>query len=366
MVESKIRIEHSNKNTHLISNDHDYLSLNELFFELKHRFMLSDNDIEEIKKVNAVYPLKISRYYWNLVKEIGDPIWKQCIPSIKEIQDQTGEEDPLAEERDSPAPLITHRYPDRVLFLISDVCEMYCRFCTRKRKVGTEKLKITYKKIDDAIDYIRRHPEVRDIILSGGDALCAPISRLQYVLSRLRKIEHVEIIRLGSRVPCTNPERITPELCEMLKQYHPIYINVHFEHPNELTEEAKKACEMLADAGIPLGNQNVLLKGVNDNIPTMAKLYKELLKVRVKPYYLFQADFVKGTNHFRTTVEKGIEIIHGIRGFISGLAIPHYVIDAPNGGGKIPIIPDYLKHIDNEKVVLENYAGKMCEYDQPK
>lgn len=366
MVEAKNRAELCLMKTEGDAFTTDYLTLNELFFELKNRFNLSEERIAEIKRVNEIYPLKISRYYWNLVKEIDDPIWKQCVPNIDELMNQVGEEDPLCEERDSPAPLITHRYPDRVLFLISDTCEMYCRFCTRKRKVGTEKLRITYKKIDAAIEYIKNHPEVRDVILSGGDALCAPLARLKYVLTKLRKIEHVEIIRLGSRVPCTNPKHITPELCAMLKEFHPIYINVHFEHPNEITPEARKACEMLADAGIPLGNQNVLLRGINDNVPTMAKLYKELLKARVKPYYLFQADFVKGTNHFRTTVEKGMEIIHGIRGFISGLAIPHYVIDAPSGGGKIPILPEYLKHIDGDKVVLENYKGRICEYEQPR
>ncbi|MBD3351635.1 MAG: KamA family radical SAM protein [Candidatus Lokiarchaeota archaeon] len=342
----------------------EYLSLDEIFSELEHKFCLSKEKIEEIKQVIEVYPLKISRYYWNLIKSVDDPIWKQCIPNIAEIRDQVGEEDPLAEERDSPAPLITHRYPDRCLFLISDTCEMYCRFCTRKRKMGTEKLVINLEKIDVAIEYIRNHHEIRDVILSGGDALCAPINMIKYILKKLREIAHVEIIRLGSRVPCTNPQRITQELCDLLKQFHPIYINVHFEHPNEITPESIKACEMLANAGIPLGNQNVLLKGINDDPTIMGELYKGLLKMRVKPYYLFQADFVKGTNHFRTNVETGINIIHGIRGFISGLAIPHYVIDAPNGGGKIPIIPDYLKSLDEEKVILENYAGKKCEYLQ--
>jgi lysine 2,3-aminomutase len=196
-------------------------------------------------------------------------------------------------------------------------------------------LRITYEKLEKAIEYIESHPEVRDVILSGGDALCVSLERLEYILSRIRQIEHVEVIRLGTRVPCTNPSRITPELCNMLKKYHPLYINVHFEHPMEITPEARKACAMLADAGMPLGNQNVLLAGINDNVETMGKLWKELLKLRVKPYYLFQADYVKGTNHFRTSVQTGKDIIYGVRGWVSGLAIPHYVIDAPDGGGKI-------------------------------
>ena len=352
--------------TNEYTNIEGYITPKEFFNELRTKFNISEERIEEIKKEIKIYPMKISRYYWNLVKEPDDPIWKQCVPDIKELLDQVGEEDPLGEEKDSPAPLITHRYPDRVLFLISDTCAMYCRFCTRKRKVGTEKLKITNEKINAAIEYIRKNENIRDVILSGGDALMAPLSRLKYVLSKLKQINHLEIIRIGTRVPCTQPNRITPQLCEILKKFQPIFINVHFEHPSELTPEAAKACQMLADAGFPLGNQNVLLKDINDNAEVMGKLYKGLLKMRVKPYYLFQADFVKGTNHFRTKVETGIEIIHGLRGFTSGLAIPHYVIDAPGGGGKIPILPHYLVSIDADRVVLENYLGKKYIYEQPK
>jgi lysine 2,3-aminomutase len=339
--------------------------IGDLLQYLKETFNISEELMAEIEQVNDIYPLKVNSYYLHLIERVGDPIWKQCIPSIEELMDQTGEEDPLAEERDSPVPLITHRYPDRVLFLISDTCEMYCRFCTRKRKVGTERLHITYEKLENAINYIDAHPEVRDVILSGGDALCVSLERLEYILSRIRQIEHVEIIRLGTRLPCTNPSRITPELCNMLKKYHPLYINVHFEHPAEITAQARNACALLADAGIPLGNQNVLLAGINDNVETMGKLWKDLLKIRVKPYYLFQADYVKGTNHFRTSVQIGKDIIYGVRGWVSGLAIPHYVIDAPDGGGKIPILPDqYLQHIDDEKVTMMNYKGKICEYPQ--
>lgn len=347
-------------------SDPQHLSLSAVLNALVERFNLSEQRLDEIKHVISIYPMKVNRYYFNLIREVDDPIWKQCIPDIKELKDQTGEEDPLCEERDSPAPLITHRYPDRVLFLISDTCEMFCRFCTRKRKMGTPKLLITYEKIDKACEYIAQHTEVRDVILSGGDALYAPLDRLEYVLSKLRAIDHLDIIRIGTRVPCTNPSRITPELCNTLRKYHPIYINVHFEHPTEITPESKKACEMLADAGFNLGNQNVLLRGINDDPKTMGALYKGLLKMRVKPYYLFQADYVLGTNHFRTPVKTGLEIIQGIRGFISGLAIPHYVIDAPGGGGKIPLIPDYLQEINDDEVVLKNYKGMVCRYPQIK
>jgi lysine 2,3-aminomutase len=341
-------------------------NIGEVLQYLQEKFNISEEKMAEIEAVNEIYPMKVNSYYMGLIDHVDDPIWKQCIPSIEELKDQTGEEDPLAEERDSPAPLITHRYPDRVLFLISDTCEMYCRFCTRKRKVGTEHLQVTYEKMEKAIAYIAAHPEVRDVILSGGDALCISNERLEYVLSRVRAIEHVEIIRLGTRVPCTNPSRITPELCDMLKKYHPLYMNIHFENPQEITPEARRAVAMLADAGIPLGNQNVLLKGINDDVPTMAKLYKELLKMRVKPYYLFQADYVKGTNHFRTPVKTGLDIIYGIRGWVSGLAIPHYVIDAPDGGGKIPLIPDYTEKIGEDAVIMHNFRGKECHYPQVK
>jgi lysine 2,3-aminomutase len=336
-----------------------------IFSYLK-KLNLPKSKIEEIGRVSQTYPMKASSYYLSLIKEYNDPIYRQCIPSIEEIIDKEGEEDPLCEEKDSPAPLITHRYPDRVLFLISDTCAVYCRFCTRKRKMGTDRLIINNDKIDKAIDYIKNHEEVRDVILSGGDALCAPLLRLEYVLSNLKKIEHVEIIRIGSRLPCSDPEKITQEMCDMLKKYHPVYINVHFEHPDEITEKSIKACSMLADAGIPLGNQNVLLEGINNNPDIMAELYKKLVKMRVKPYYLFQADFVKGTNHFRTSVNEGIDIIRKLRGFISGLCIPHYVIDAPGGGGKIPLIPDYTKSIDEDKVMLSNYLNKDYVYPQKK
>lgn len=330
--------------------------------ELGRTLGLSAKEVKEIKKVAKKYPMRINPYYLSLIREKGDPIWRQCIPDKMELLDEEGLEDPLAEERDSPVPGITHRYPDRVLFLVSNQCAMYCRFCTRKRKVGDPQKPITTSQILAGIEYIRNHPEVRDVILSGGDPLMLTDSRLEFVLRHLREIPHVEIIRIGTRVPCSLPQRITPELCEMLKKYHPIYINIHFEHPMEITPESSRACQMLADAGIPLGSQSVVLKGVNDDPEVMKELMKKLLMIRVKPYYIYQCDITRGANHFRTKVEKSLEIIKGIRGFTSGLAVPHFVIDAPGGGGKIPLLPEYLVKITRKKVVMRNYAGKVYEY----
>jgi lysine 2,3-aminomutase len=321
-------------------------------------------NLEEIEKVKRVYPMRVSPYYLSLIKAKDDPIWKQCIPDIKELEDRSNFEDPLAEERDTKVPGLVHRYPDRVLLLISTQCPVYCRFCTRKRKVGREK-QIPMEQILKGIDYIRKHKEVRDVILSGGDPLLRTDSELEFILKELRSIPHLEIIRIGTRVPCTLPSRITKRLCKMLKKYHPIYVNVHFNHPSEITPESKKACELLADAGIPLGSQTVLLKGVNDSPEVMKELMQKLLQIRVKPYYLYLCDLVKGTEHFRTTVEKALEIFREIQGFTSGLCVPHLVIDSPGGGGKIPILPQYIKKMTPEKVVLVNYKGEEYEYPNP-
>lgn len=325
---------------------------------------ICSHKLGQIKEVIKTYPMRINPYYLSLIKEKDDAIYKQCIPSIQELQDNL-QPDPLSEERNSPVSGLVHRYPDRVLFIISSKCAIYCRFCTRKRKVGTERMIITRKQILAGINYIERHSEIRDVILSGGDPLMLEDSEIEWILKRLKGIKHVEIIRIGTRIPCSLPQRITPELCNMLKKYHPLYINTHFNHPDEITEEAKEACNLLADAGIPLGNQSVLLKGVNDNPKTMKKLVQKLLQVRVKPYYIYQADMVKGTNHFRTQVKKGIEIIKSLRGGTSGMAVPHYVIDAPNGGGKIPILPEYLKEYKRGKIILRNYSGKEQVYIDP-
>ncbi|MEM1556226.1 MAG: KamA family radical SAM protein [Candidatus Bathyarchaeia archaeon] len=321
-------------------------------------------DIEPIKKVARIYPMFISRYYFDLIEEVDDPIWRQCVPNPLELLDPYGHEDPLNEEGMSPAPGLVHRYPDRVLMCISNRCATYCRFCTRKRKVGKPTISFTDEIYIAQIKYVQENPSIRDVLLSGGDPFMLPDDKIEFILRYLRKIPHVEIIRLGSRVPCTLPQRITPKLCRMLKKYHPLYVNVHFEHPREITEEAERACGLLADAGIPLGNQSVLLRGVNDSPEVMKELCQKLLKIRVKPYYLFQMDLVKGTYHFRTRVEVGLKIIESLIGWTSGLAVPRYVIDAPGGGGKIPIQPNYIISMDDEKVVLRNYEGKIFIYPQ--
>ncbi|MEM0231245.1 MAG: KamA family radical SAM protein [Candidatus Woesearchaeota archaeon] len=334
------------------------------------KFKLSDKELNTIKRVASVYPMRVNPYYLSLIKKRGDAVWKQCIPDELELKDTEGLPDPLQEEHQSPVPGIVHRYPDRVLFLVSNQCSMYCRFCTRKRRVGHPDREISIEEMKKGIQYIKSHPEVRDVIISGGDPLMLTDDKIEFILKNLRAIKHVEIIRIGTRMPCALPQRITKKLCNILKKYHPIYINTHFNHPQEITPESIRACTMLADAGIPVGNQSVLLKGVNDDPKIMKELVHKLLRMRVKPYYLYQADIVKGTKHFRTEVSKGIEIIHSLRGFTSGMAVPHYVIDAPGGGGKIPLLPKYYLGEKKEKngkrkIILRNYEGKRYEYPLP-
>ena len=319
--------------------------------------------IEDLQGLDKEFNIKITPYYLSLIKEKGDAIYKQVIPDKSELIDDGEVQDPLAEDSYSPIPSIVHRYPDRCLFLVAHACASYCRFCTRKRKVG-DPSKISLKYIDDGVEYIRHHPEIRDVIISGGDPLLLSDDRIEYILKELRSVKHVEILRIGSRVPCFLPQRITTKLVRMLRKYHPLFMNVHFNHPDELTPVAIKALGRLADAGIPLGNQTVLLKGVNDDPLIMRRLMQKLLLARVRPYYIYQADMVFGTAHFRTKVQKGIEIIENLRGWTSGLAVPHFVIDAPGGGGKIPIIPEYVVRMTDEEVVLRNYQGKTFRYRQ--
>lgn len=341
------------------------------FYVLNEAILKFGVSLKEIALVCRRYPLRINPYYFSLIKEKGDPIYKQCIPDKAEIEDDFGQEDPLYEEPEKqlkkgvPA-LLTHRYPDRVLFYVSNQCAVYCRFCTRKRAVGNPVKQPTWKQIIGAVDYIRQHQEIRDVILSGGDPLMLDDFHLERIISLVFKIirQRNGIIRIGTRMPCTLPQRITPELCQMLKKYHPLYINTHFNHPLEITPESKKACGMLAEAGIPLGCQTVLLKDVNDKPEIMKELMQGLLSIRVKPYYIYQADPVKGTNHFRTKVEKGLEIYQALRGHTSGLAVPTFVIDAPGGGGKIPLLPEYVLEMNEKKVKMKNYAGKIYEYPQ--
>jgi lysine 2,3-aminomutase len=333
--------------------------------ELVERFGEENVDTLEVARAVETFNLRITPAALSLIKEPGDPIWNQYVPSAAENVVEDGILDSLGEDEDSPVPNITHRYPDRVLFLVSPVCATYCRFCTRRRKVGDPE-KIPLNEYDAGLAYIREHPEIRDVILSGGDPLLLSDRRIEYLLSSLRAIPHVEIIRIGSRVTSHLPERITPELCAIIKTHHPVFINVHFNHPDELTPAAVKALGMLADAGIPLGCQTVLLKGVNDDPAVMKRLMQALLKARVRPYYLYQADVVAGGEHFRTSIQKGLEIIQALRGWTSGMAVPHFVIDAPGGGGKIPLLPEYVQAITENEVILRNYAGKEYRYPLPK
>jgi lysine 2,3-aminomutase len=320
-----------------------------------------ETDRPLLQDVTDRYPMRINPYYLGLVKETGDPIYKQCIPDIREISDETGVDDPLNEEGDSPVPGLTHRYPDRALFLVSSRCAMYCRFCNRKRKVGQTSM-VTKKSIREGLAYIRGHREIRDVLLSGGDPLLLSNRELFRILTDLRAMSHVEIIRIGTRIPCTLPQRITPQLANILRQFKPLYINTHFNHPDEITEEASLACNRLADAGIPLGSQTVLLKGINDDPGIMKALMQKLLTIRVRPYYLFQADPAKGTSHFWTPLNRGLEIMAALQGHTSGLCVPHFAVDLLGGGGKIPLLPEYVTERDGDVLVLRNYLGKKYRH----
>lgn len=317
---------------------------------------------EEQIAVAAMYPFKVSKYYSELIKTSGDAIWRQCIPDARELHDDTQDADPLAESLLSPVPGLIHRYPDRVVLLVSNRCAVYCRFCMRKRHVGSEKdLQPGPDAIDNALEYIRSHIEIQDVILSGGDPLMLDDRSLHMILSSLRAIKHVKIIRIGTRIPVTLPERVTPELCSMLRQFQPLYINTHFNHPSEITDLSSSACGLLADAGIPLGNQTVLLRGINDDVAVMRDLMTGLLELRVRPYYIHQMDLIKGAGHFRTPVSKGLEIIRALRGHISGMAVPHYVIDLPNGKGKVALIPDDVER-EGDILFLRTYQGERVAY----
>lgn len=327
--------------------------------ELSRVFGSSDYEVSE--DINL--PLRITPYYASTIKDPKGPIGRCVVPSREElIVTENEESDSLHEEQYSPLPNFVHRYPDRVLFLTTDFCSSYCRYCTRSHMVSHSE--INKKMWDKAIDYIREHTEVRDVLLSGGDLLTMDDTSIEYLLKAVRSIEHVEFLRIGTKIPVVLPQRITPELCSMMKKYHPLFISIHFSHPDELTPEVKQACERLADAGIPLGSQTVLLKGVNDNVPTMKALMHGLLKIRVRPYYIYACDLVPGTSHFRTTVNTGLQIIAGLRGWTTGYAVPQFVIDAPGGGGKIPLLPEYFLGQEGKEIHLRNYEGKKFIYTE--
>ena len=341
----------------------------ETYEQLSKYFTFKPEEAEGIKKALAKFRMAITPYYLSLIdpNDPYDPIRRQAIPAGEECNIAPADlNDPLHEDEDSPAPGLTHRYPDRVLFLITDMCSMYCRHCTRRRFAGQKDDESPSERIEKCLAYIEKTPQVRDVLLSGGDCLMVSDQKLEYIIGRLRKIPHVEIVRLGSRTPVVCPQRITPELCEMLKKYHPIWLNTHFNHPNEFTPEAEAALAKLANAGIPLGNQTVLLRGVNDCVHVMKKLMHELVRNRVRPYYIYQCDLSMGLEHFRTPVSKGIEIIENLRGHTSGYAVPTFVVDAPGGGGKTPVMPQYVISQSPDKVILRNFEGVITTYTEPR
>jgi lysine 2,3-aminomutase len=329
---------------------------------------LTEKEKNDIAKVMDGFRVGVTPYYATLMDpdDPNDPVRLQAVPRINETYRASADmDDPLHEDADSTAPGLTHRYPDRVLMLITDQCSMYCRHCTRRRLAGETDGIRTKEDIDKAIDYIRKTEQVRDVLLSGGDCLCVSDRWIEYIISELRKIDHVEIVRLGSRTPVVMPQRITDDLVNMLKKYQPIWLNTHFNHPKEMTEEAAAALAKLADAGIPLGNQSVLLKGVNDSPETMRDLVHVLVMNRVRPYYIYQCDLSTGIEHFRTRISRGIEIIECLRGHTSGFCVPTFVVDAPGGGGKIPVMPQYLVSQSPERVILRNYEGVVTTYTEP-
>jgi len=336
--------------------------------ELSQYVPLSAKEQAKLKLVTIKYPLSVSPYYLSLINinDPNDPIRKQAIPSILEISMSTmGMEDPLGEEEDSVVPGLVHRYPDRVLMVLTDICPMLCRHCTRKREWRHGGWVRPWSEIEAMLGYLRRNTRVRDVILSGGDPLTLSTGHLEVIISKIREIKHIEIIRIGSRFPVVLPQRIDAELCAMLSKYGPIWLNTHFNHPREITPEAAAACDRLLRAGVPVNNQTVLLRGINDSVQTQLKLCQGLLRAKVRPYYLFQGDEVQGTEHLRTSVDVGIKIIEGMRGHTSGLAVPNFVVDLVNGGGKVPLQPNYVLSMTKDELLLKNYEGKVFRYLNP-
>ena len=336
--------------------------------ELEEIIPLTEQEKSDINKVLEIFRMGITPYYASLMdpQDPTCPVRRQAVPTVMETMTGISDmQDPLDEVADSPVPGLTHRYPDRVLFLITDQCSMYCRHCTRRRFAGQNDSGLAWEHIEKGIEYIRNNPAVRDVLLSGGDALLMADHKLEEIIKRLREIPHVDVIRLGTRTPVVMPQRITDDLVAMLKKYHPIWLNTHFNHPKEITPESTEACLKLVDGGIPVGNQTVLLRGVNDNPQIMKELVLDLVRIRVRPYYIYQCDLSMGIEHFRTKVSKGLEIMEALRGHISGYAVPTYVVDVPGGGGKTPVMPQYLISMSPTKVVLRNYEGVIATYAEP-
>jgi len=326
---------------------------------------LSEDERQALSVGGGMLPVSVTPYYASLLSrnDSNQPLRRTVIPTTAEFVRTPGEaDDPLGEDKHSPVPGLVHRYPDRVLLLAHDFCSTFCRYCTRSRVVGHGTIVPSESRLEQALEYIRRTPTIRDVLVSGGDPLAMSEERLDWLLSHLRAISHVEFVRLGTKMPAVLPQRITPQLCRILRKYHPLWMSLHFVHPDECTVEAHQACSRLADAGIPLGSQTVLLKGVNDNVETMRQLVHKLLLMRVRPYYLYQCDPISGSAHFRTPVSKGLEIIQGLRGHTTGYAVPTYVIDAPGGGGKIPLQPDCVVGREGNDLLLRNYEGQIFRY----
>jgi lysine 2,3-aminomutase len=329
---------------------------------LERLFTLTDDERTAVRRLDGRLPLGLTPYYAGRVADSA-ALRKTKIPTLAEFEVAPGEHaDPLGEEAHHVVPGLVHTYPDKVLFLVTDFCATYCRYCMRSRLVGQGTLVPNHAMWEGALAYLRQHPEVRDVLLSGGDPLIMADDRLEWLLQRLRAIPHVEIVRIGTKIPAVLPQRITPALCRMLKNYHPLFMSLHFVHPDELTPEVARACGRLADAGLPLGGQMVLLRGVNDDPAVIKQLCLGQLKMRVKPYYLHQCDAIAGSSHFRTTVARGVGIIEALHGWTSGYAVPQYMIDAPGGGGKVPVTPDYMVQQEGPDFVIRNYAGRLYRY----
>ena len=332
-------------------------------WQLRNKITEIQNGSEDAAKK---FPVSITPYYYSLIRkfDLSDPIFRMVAPQVEELEESMPT-DPLCEDDMSPVPGLVHRYPDRALLISTTLCSVYCRYCTRKRSVGVSDHVISKCQLERIISYLKNNPQITDVIISGGDPLTFDTPKLEEILKAVRDVESVQIIRIGTKIPVVLPQRVDKELVDMIAQYHPIFVNTHFNHPREITVESKQACERLVNAGIPVGNQSVLLKGVNDDKLVYEELCRKLIQMRVRPYYLFQCDLVNGVEHFRTRVAKGIEIMEYLRGRLSGLAIPQYVIDAPGGKGKIPILPNYLISQTPEKVILRNYQGEIVEYPEP-
>jgi len=332
---------------------------------LKELINLTDDEIATIHKVDRLFRWSISPYYLSLIDpdELIDPIKLMAMPTHLEIEDETTGLDPMGEEYTNPAGSSTRRYPDRLIINVTNECAMYCRFCQRRRNIGTKDERTPKDQVRESLDYIRENEEIRDVLVTGGDPFTLADKRIEWILKELRSIPHVEYIRFGSRTPVTMPQRITDEFVAMLRKYHPVYVNTHFNHPMEITEESKAACEQLANAGVPLGNQAVLLNGVNNDKYVMRVLNHELLKIRVKPYYLFHAKAVKGTTHFNTSIDDGIEIMEYLRGYTSGMAIPTYIVNAPGGKGKTPILPEYLISRGKDHFTIRTWEGEVLKHE---